>query len=153
MGSLAEHTTDEVIEAVLGDGLPGHDDVRAELARSLAAAIDATSPRLLELCRLRVASMLGCTAEASAHADCVDDATVAALASWPTDPRFDATDRAALAFTEHYVIDVASLDDATATALREHLGDEGLANFVHALLVVEQRIRLRLAWDRLLGGH
>lgn len=152
MGSFAQHTTDEVIEAVLGDGTAGHTDVRAELAESFAAAVDATSPRLLELCRLRVATMLGCTAEASVHADCVDDETVAALASWPSDARFDATDRAALAFTEHFVIDVASLDDTTAAALREHLGDDGLANFVHALLVVEQRIRLRLAWDRLLGG-
>ena len=49
-------------------------------------------------------------------------------------------------------LDVASIDDDTVAAVRDHLGDEGLANFVNALLVVEQRIRLRLVWDRLLGG-
>jgi hypothetical protein len=30
------------------------------------------------------------------------------------------------------------------------MGDEGLANFVNALLVVEQRMRLELVWDRVL---
>lgn len=141
------------MRAVLDDRTPGHADVRAELDAAHAAALAATSPRLLELCRLRIATMLGCDAEATVHDPCVDHDTVAALASWPTDARFDAVDRAALAFTEHFVIDVASLDDATAATLREHLGDDGLSNFVHALLVVEQRIRLRLAWDRLLGGR
>lgn len=118
-----------------------------------AAAWSATSPRLLELCRVRVATMLGCTDEAALRTpgSGVDGATLDALADWPSDSRFDAADRACLAFTEHFVIDVATLDDATAETLREHLGDEGLVNFTNALLVVEQRIRLRLAWDRLLG--
>ncbi len=73
------------------------------------------------------------------------------IASWPTDGRFGGVDRACLALTEHYVMDVASVDDATVAAVRVHLGDEGLQNFVSALLVVEQRIRLRLIWDRLLS--
>lgn len=158
MGSLAGLPTDEVMQAVLGDRAAGqvigHADVLDQLDAAHEAAIDATSPRLLELCRLRIAMMLGSDAEAAARTpdSGVDDETIAALASWPTDLRFDADDRAALAFTEHFVIDVATLDDATAAALGEHLGDTGLTNFTHALLVVEQRIRLRLAWDRLLGG-
>ncbi len=49
-----------------------------------------------------------------------------AIGAWPTDPRFEAADRACLAFTEHYVIDVASVDDDTVAAVREHLGDEGV---------------------------
>ena len=47
------------------------------------------------------------------------------------------------------MIDVASLDDATADAVVERLGAEGFGNFVNALLVAEQRQRLRLIWDRL----
>ena len=47
------------------------------------------------------------------------------------------------------MIDVASLDDATAIAVVDQLGDEGFANFANALLVAEQRQRLRLIWDRL----
>ena len=49
------------------------------------------------------------------------------------------------------MIDVASLDDATAGAVRDELGEEGLVDFVNALLVVEQRQRLRLIWERLFG--
>ena len=71
------------------------------------------------------------------------------LADWPTAAAFDDTDRACLAFTEQFVIDVASLDDPTANAVVEHLGAEGFGNFVNALLVAEQRQRLRLIWDRL----
>ena len=73
-----------------------------------------------------------------------------ALSSWATSDRFSARDRAALAFTEQYIVDVASLTDAQATALREHLGDDGLASFVNALLVIEQRMTLELAFGGVL---
>jgi alkylhydroperoxidase family enzyme len=154
MGSLASLTTDEVIDRVLGSGSAGHADMRDEMNRGWEAAWSATSPRLLELCRVRIATMLGCDSEAVARtpdAD-VEDGMLKAIANWPGDPRFTAVDRACLALTEHFVIDVASLDDTTVAAVRDHLGDEGTQNFVTALLMVEQRIRLRLAWDRLLGG-
>ena len=149
MGKLS---TAEVLDRVLGSGEPGLADVLAAMTAAHDAAWIATSPRLLELCRVRIATMLGCTAEASTR---TPHGTVApelldAIASWPSDGRFDDVDRACLALTEHYVMDVASVDDATVAAVREHLGDEGLQNFVSALLVVEQRIRLRLVWDRLL---
>ena len=42
-----------------------------------------------------------------------------------------------------------SLDDATANAVVDQLGAEGFGNFANALLVAEQRQRLRLIWDRL----
>lgn len=154
MGALETMPTAAVIDHVLGDGAAGHADVRDEMTTAHTAAWNATSPRLLELSRVRIATMLGCTAEATARtADTgVAPELLDAIAAWPSDPRFDDTDRACLAFTEHYVIDVASVDDHTVAAMREHLGDAGVQNFVSALLVIEQRIRLRLVWDRLLGG-
>jgi alkylhydroperoxidase family enzyme len=151
MGSLATVSTKEVLSRVLvGDAFA---DVHESLATAHAAAWSATPARSLELCRLRVAMLLGCAAELGARTPAagVDDALVSALPAWPHDDRFDATDRACLAFAEQWVLDVASLDDATAAAVREQLGDEGLQSFAHALLVVEQRIRLRLVWDRLFG--
>lgn len=155
MGSLSAMSTQAVLERVLGDGHAGRGDVLHEMTAAYTAAWTAASPRLLELCRVRIASMLGCDAELAARTPDtgLHDDLVAAVAAWPTDPRFEPADRACLAFTEHYVIDVASLDDATVEAVRVHLGDAGLQDFVSALLVLEQRIRLRLAWDRLLGGH
>ena len=56
-----------------------------------------------------------------------------------------------MAFTEQFVIDVAGLDDATCAAVRDELGEQGLVDFVNALLVVEQRQRLRLVWAQLFG--
>jgi alkylhydroperoxidase family enzyme len=154
MGALAELSTDEVIDLVLGDDVAGYGDVRAELASLHDAAFEAVDPRRLELCRLRIAMLLGCSAELNHRTPGVEpsDETAAALAQWPNDPHFDAVDRAVLAFTEQWVVDVASLDDDTASAVRDHLGDAGLLDFAHAILVVEQRIRLRLVWDRLFGG-
>lgn len=158
MGSLAELSTEEVIRQTLEGDRAGRRSGLTDVSEQLRAANDAawaaTSPRLLELCRVRIAILLGCAAEAEARTpgSGVADDVLAAIRSWPTDPRFDPLDRACLAFTEHYVIDVASIDDDTVAAVREYLGDEGVANFVNALLVVEQRIRLHLVWDRLFGG-
>jgi alkylhydroperoxidase family enzyme len=154
VGSLAELPTAEVIERVLGSDSRGLADVAEELRAANDAAWVATAPRLLELCRVRIAVLLGCAAEADARTpgSGVADDVLAAIRAWPTDPRFGPLDQACLGFAEHYVIDVASIDDGTVAAVREHLGDEGLVNFVNALLVVEQRIRLRLVWDRLFGG-
>jgi hypothetical protein len=42
------------------------------------------------------------------------------------------------------------MDDATVTAVHDALGAEATASFANALLVVEQRIRLRLVWQALL---
>lgn len=157
MGTLADatsdaSTTDEVLERVLTARGGGFVDVRTDMGAAHDAAWQATDARLLELCRVRIASLLGCAAEAAARTSTagVDPEVLDAVAAWPTDARFDARDRACLAFAEHFVVDVASLSDDTAAALREHLGDQGLQDFVSALLVVEQRIRLRLVWDRLL---
>ena len=82
--------------------------------------------------------------------DAMTDDDRAALATWTTSERFSDRDRAALAFTEQYIIDVASLTDAQADGLRAHIGDDGLVNFVNALLVIEQRMTLELAFDGVL---
>ena len=80
----------------------------------------------------------------------LSDRDRADLASWTGSPRFSDRERAALDFTEQYVVDVASLSDVQATRLRDHLGDDGFATFVNALLVVEQRMTLELAFAAVL---
>jgi alkylhydroperoxidase family enzyme len=120
------------------------------------AVWEGTDPITLEFCRLRMAMLLGSADELTyrtprAVAAGLDEAQVGELADWPRSPRFTATQRACLAFCEQFVIDVANLDDATAAAVRSPLGDGDFVTFVHALKVVEQRIRLTLAWDQLFG--
>ena len=141
---------------VLADRLAGHPDVLQHLVDAEQAAWASVDPVLLELCRLRVAMLLDCGPDLRARTPAavaagLDEATVAELALWPTSPRFGTRERAALGFTEQFVIDVGTLGDDLAFALRDELGDDGFASFVSALLVVEQRQRLRLAWSRLFG--
>jgi alkylhydroperoxidase family enzyme len=140
--------------AVIARVLAGRPDVATALAAAHRAAWDAVDPRLLELCRLRTAQLLGCTEEAAARTPGLDadPAVFDDVASWPTSPLFDDRDRAVLAWCEQYVIDVASMDDDTAGAVRAHLGDAGLVDLTNAFLVIEQRQRLRTAWARLLDG-
>lgn len=153
MGTLAtQTTTDDVIGAVLA----AHPDVATHLGEANTAAWDAVDPVLLELCRVRVAMLLGCETERAARTPAataagLDEATIAELAQWPTSARYGPRERACLAFTEHFVIDVATLSDDLAADVAAHLGHQGLRDFVSALLVVEQRQRLRLAWERVLS--
>ena len=56
---------------------------------------------------------------------------------------------ACLAFTEHFVLDVAAMPDAVAERVVAALGPQETADFTQALLVEEQRIRLALAFGRL----
>lgn len=142
--------TSAVIDRVLRD----HPDVAAELHAVHDAAWAAADPELLELCRLRVAMLLGNQPELDARTSGAvsDGRKIEHLAQWPTAGCFTERDRACLAFTEAFVIDVASLDDATAQRAAAALGPEHFNDFVHALLVVEQRQRLRLAWGRLFQG-
>ncbi len=147
---MTARPTSDVLTAVLHD----HPDIAAHLAEAYAAAWRAVDPVLLELCRLRIAALLGCHAEAAARTPAareagLEAATVAELARWPTSPRFGLRERACLALCEQFVMDVASLPDELVRNVAEHLGEDGLADLVTALLVVEQRQRLRLAWEAL----
>src|SRR5215207_317535 len=144
-----DRPTDEVLDAVLAN----HREVR----RALAEAWDAVDPVVLELCRLRVAMLLGCDAELAertpaAVAAGLDEAAVDHLPRWTASPAIGPAARACLAFTEQWVVDVAGMDDATVAPVREHLGDHGLVDFASALLVIEQRQRLRLEWAALFEG-
>ena len=149
----ASGSTASLIDVVLHD----QPDVAGHLRDAHDAAWSAVDPVLLELCRLRIAQLLGCDAEAGSRtavavAAGLDETTIGELPAWPTSPRFGVRERACLAFCEQFVIDVAGLDDALAAQVNEQLGDQGLVDFVSALLVVEQRQRLRLGWGRLLDS-
>jgi alkylhydroperoxidase family enzyme len=139
-------TTSELLETVLGS----YPQVLDALRASNEAAWKAVDPTLLELCRVRVAMLLGNDADASPSADELDPSLVEGLADWRASSLFDDRQRACLGFTEQFVIDVASMTDAQAEAVAASLGGDGLSNFVMALLVIEQRQRLRLAWSRIL---
>ena len=137
--------TDEVCRIVLGSRQP---DVLAALTEAHEASWLVTDADLLDLCRVRIAMLLGFVAGLAAPD--LDAERIADLATGPTSPHFTSRERAGLAFAEQFVIDVASMDDATVAALVDELGGDGVVNFANALLVVEQRQRLHLMVSRLL---
>ena len=142
---------------LLTSALRRHPDIATCLDDVHRAAWAVADPVLLELCRLRIAQLLGSQPEQEARtpealAAGLDEPTIADLRAWPTSSRFGPRERACLAFCEQFVIDVASLSDELARDLSDELGPAAFVDFVNALLVVEQRQRLRLAWDHLLVG-
>jgi alkylhydroperoxidase family enzyme len=110
----------------------------------------ASDPLLLELCRLRMAQLLGRDAAAlqrdpAATRAGLSDAHVADLARWPTSSKFDARHRAALAFAEQWFLDPSGMRDEDCAALRAALGEPGCASFTMGLALVEATLRLELA--------
>ena len=99
-------------------------------------------PVVLELCRLRVAQLLGArhplslrTPEALAAG--LREDRIAKLDSWWTSDGFDATERACLRFAEQFVLDAKGITDADAAAVVGALGDAGTVAFVEALAIFD----------------
>ena len=105
-------------------------------------------PILLELCRLRVAQLLACASEqrvryAPARDAGLTEEEVARLADWPRHPSFTDPQRAALAFTEQFVLDPHGIDDAQRDAVIDHLGLPGLVALCEALALFDGFCRFR----------
>jgi alkylhydroperoxidase family enzyme len=136
-----------IIDTVLAH-LP---DVVAALEATHRAAWAAVDPRMLELCRLRAAQLIGCAGEAMARTPGagLDPDLADHVAQWPTHSGFGEAERDVLAWCEQFVIDVASMTDDQVAAVARHAGDDGVVNLTNALLVIEQRQRLRVMWEHL----
>jgi alkylhydroperoxidase family enzyme len=119
-----------------------HPDAFAALSGVVAAAWEDTDPALLELARLRVATLLGNTPELTrrserARAAGLSDAKVADVAAWPTSPLFTDRERACLALTEQFVIDANGVTDQHVADVTAHLGGPGCYAFVAAVSALE----------------
>jgi alkylhydroperoxidase family enzyme len=112
------------------------------LAGVVAATEEETDPVLLELARIRIATLLQYPAEAArrnarARDAGLAEAKVADLAAWPTSPRFTARERACLSLTEQFVMDANGVTDTQVADVTEHLGAAGCYAFVEAVSVLE----------------
>jgi alkylhydroperoxidase family enzyme len=109
-------------------------------------------PVLLELCRLRVAQMLGAryplaTRTPEALRAGLDEQRVAALSSWWTSDAFGASERACLRFAEQFVLDAKGIGDDDAAAVVAALGEPGTVAFVEALAIFDGFSRFCRALD------
>jgi alkylhydroperoxidase family enzyme len=106
----------------------------------------AAPPRLLELCRLRIAALHGCEAESAIRQPSagVTGEQVAALDRWRDAPCFSAVERAALAVAEKMPWQHHAIDDGEVAALRAHLGDAEAIALLVAMALFDATCRLRL---------
>jgi alkylhydroperoxidase family enzyme len=105
-------------------------------------------PVVLELCRLRVAQLLGCDSEQEVrYAPALDagltEEQIARLPDWPRDPTFTDAQRAALAFAEQFVLDPHGIDDDCRDAVIDHLERAGLVALCEALALFDGFCRFR----------
>ena len=102
---------------------------------------------ILELCRLRLAQLHQCGVELQRHEIDIPAEKSEYLAHWDTDPIFSPAERACLAFTEVYAVDVQALTDQNADAVKIYFGDAGLVLLVEALGILDGMTRLSLLWQ------
>ena len=129
----------------------GSPEVLDALRAACAAVRGAADRDLLELARLRLAVLLGVESERSAPPwGDVDEAKVAMLADWPEAEVFDDRDRAALALTEQFAIDVTAVAAGPLGPAVSELG-AGVVPFVQGLYLLDVGQRVGVVLGRLFG--
>lgn len=124
----------------------------AAALRDIEAAIwnqTLVSPTILELCRLRIAQILGCAAALEyrtprALADRFDEALVDSLTSWPTSGCFDRRLRACIGYAEQLLIDAQEVSDELCRAVIDDVGEGGFLVLTYACGLFETTQRARL---------
>jgi alkylhydroperoxidase family enzyme len=105
------------------------------------------SPVTLELCRLRMATLLASEAALTERTPAAIEAglteeRIALLSRWPTDPSFSPEERTCIGFVELFVIDHSQISDDDVHALTEQLTPEGVVTFTTALITWDNQHRL-----------
>ncbi len=109
-------------------------------------------PVVLELCRLRVAQLVGNESEQRVRyrpaLDAgLDEDQVAALRSWPHAAAFTDAQRAALSFAEQFVIDPHGIDNELRDQVADHFTVPGLVALCEVLALFEGFCRFRTILD------
>ncbi len=105
-------------------------------------------PVTLELCRLRVAQLLGCASELGlryrpALNAGLDEAKIQELPNWGRGEAFSQEERACLSFAEMFVQDPHAITDADAELVLRHLGEPGFVALTEALAIFDGFARFR----------
>jgi hypothetical protein len=106
-------------------------------------------PVVLELCRLRVAQLLGCATELCVRYEPAvvggfTEAMAGDLARWPTSECFTDAHRSALAFAEQFVIDPKGIRGEVRDQLRAHFTLPEVVAITEALALFDGFMRFRM---------
>jgi alkylhydroperoxidase family enzyme len=122
-------------ETVL-DGVANLRPAYGEAMRDVEAAIwsqDVLEPDILELCRLRIAQLLG--SDQDDHEQ---------LRRWPTDPTLTERQRVCLAFAEQVFVDAQGVTDEQAAEVVDEIGEGGFLVLLYACGFFETTERARI---------
>lgn len=126
-------------------------EILGELAVASESVRSACNGTLLELARRRVAMLLNNESELTAKAwGPISPAQIAELSMWPTSSAFDEKQRAALALTEQFVIDVTGVLSGPLAESAGALGVE-IGPFVQALYLIDVGQRIDVVLSALVG--
>ena len=123
------------LDGPIGELPVGLDELRALYEGLWEGGVDRDT---LELCRLRMASLIGTHAEPAVGAELVE-----ALPAWPTSSAFTDAQRCAIGFAEQYVIDPHGFTDGDGERLQQHFTDEQLATLTIAVATFDALARAR----------
>jgi alkylhydroperoxidase family enzyme len=113
---------------------------------------DSVDPVIVELCRLRIAGLIGAHAHLALRrpkaADAgLTEAKIAALASWPESPLFSDAERACLALAEQFCMGAFTITDADVAAVLEHLSADECYALVNGIWVMEALARMTVVME------
>jgi alkylhydroperoxidase family enzyme len=126
-------------DAVLGLHPEAYARHRAFL-RACAAVIE---PDLLDLCKARMAQLLGCREELALHSP----ERLATLKSWERSRSLTAGQRTALAFVEQFLLDPSLVSRELVADLEGELGTQGVIDFAAVIAAYEASFRLSALLD------
>jgi alkylhydroperoxidase family enzyme len=115
-------------------------------------SLERVDPILIELCRLRMATLMGSKLDLSlrykpAVAAGLTEQKVRELSRYETSPLFSDRERRCLDFAEQFVIQSSAISDADAARVQAALDPETFIYFVKALSVMDQLQRGCVAFD------
>ncbi len=107
-------------------------------------------PATLELCRIRIATLIGSAADVDAREPRAgaDEALIEQLPAWPTAATFTDAHRAALGFAEQFTLDAHGVTDAQTADLHHHFSPAQLATLTTAIAVFDALARVHA-----IAGH
>ena len=108
---------------------------------------ECVDPVIVELCRLRIADLLGAQGHRAlrrpkAAAAGLSEGKIDGLARWPDSPLFSDAERACLAFAEQFCIGADTVSDADVAAVLAHLTPDECYAFTNGVWVMEALARM-----------
>jgi alkylhydroperoxidase family enzyme len=132
------------------DRVFNHRPAYAAALREVESALweqDVLDPEILELCRLRIAQLLGdqgAAGERNPSAPGLDESLIRSLTQWPSAPEFDDRQRVCLGYAEQLLMDAQAVSDEGAARVIETIGEGGFLVLTYGCGLFETTERAKL---------